>query len=349
MKRLIVLFLLLLSTIASAAPRLTSLPRVGRIEMSYEDGLESTAKELQSTADETLRSIADDLIDLPAPQTVQIQLVKDAASLADVAPEGRGAPPWAIGVAYPDLGIISVAIRRGANVSDPAQTLRHELAHLALGAALGPRAPHWLHEGFAYQHSGEWTWERAETLSGMAWFNGVVPLDELDDSFPAQELPADRAYAESYDFVGYLSRRGRYEDTDDDGNRFPFRKFLSEVGHGATLDDAATHAFGRPIHALFDEWHSDLSKRYFMAPIGLLGLAVWILCAVLLMLAWWRKRRQKRHRLGQWERQERDEDAALSRLRPIIQPPPYVAWPGEDPFAAGEDDDEPNDEPKLVN
>ena len=58
-----------------------------------------------------------------------------------------------------------------------------------------------------------------ETLAGMAWFHGIVPLDELDHSFPAEEAPANRAYAESYDFVGYLSRRGRYEDTADDGDR----------------------------------------------------------------------------------------------------------------------------------
>jgi hypothetical protein len=149
MKRLVLVLLLLFAGVANAAPHLVSLPAQGRIEMAYEPGLESEAYRLQASADATLDRIADDLVDLPTPGTIHIQLVRDSKDLSDIAPGGRGAPPWAIGVAYPDLGIISVAIRRGPNITDPEQTLRHELAHIALGAALGNRAPHWLHEGFA--------------------------------------------------------------------------------------------------------------------------------------------------------------------------------------------------------
>lgn len=350
MKRLLVVLalVLLLGGSASAVP-LQRLPGgSGRIEMRYEAGLEDTARALRDSAEAQLARISADLVDLPVPERVRVQLVRDAASLPSVAPEGRGAPPWAIGVAYPDKGIVSVATRRGAQLSDPAGTLRHELAHIALGTALGPRAPHWLHEGFAYQHSAEWSWERAETLAGMAWFGGIIPLDQLDHSFPREEMPAHRAYAESYDFVGYLSRRGRWEDRDDDGDRWPFRRFLTMLGQGSDIDAAAQRAFGKPIGQLFDEWHEDLSKRYLLAPVGLFGLALWVLCAVLLAIAFWRKRRINRRRLGEWERQERREDEALARLRPIVVAPPYVPWPGEDPFAEVEDDNK-SDEPKLVN
>jgi hypothetical protein len=303
---------------------------------------------MKAGAERALERIGEDLVDLPAPRTIHVQLVRDAESLADVAPEGRGAPPWAIGVAYPDLGVISIATRRGPTLSDPMATLRHELAHIALGAAIGPRAPHWLHEGFAYQHSGEWSWERSETLAGMAWFGGIVPIDDLDHSFPAQELPADRAYAESYDFVGFLSRRGRYEDTADDGDRWPFRKFLTQIGQGVDLDTAAMRAYGKPLHALFDEWSENLSKRYLMAPIGLLGAAVWILCAVLLTLGWLRRRRQNRRRMAQWDHEERLHEERL-RTSEVVAPP-YIAWPGEDPLADAELDDEDRpDDPKLMN
>lgn len=322
MKRLVFLIVLMLASIASAAPRLESLPRMGRIEMKYEPGLEDTARELQASADATLERISQDLVDLPTPRTIRVQLVRDSSTLSAVAPEGRGAPEWAIGVAYPDLGIISVAVRRGSNVSDPAQTLRHELAHVALGSALGDRAPHWLHEGFAYQHSAEWAWERTETLAGMAWFGGIIELNELDQSFPAQELPAHRAYAESYDFVGYLSRRGRYEDDADDGDRYPFRKFLTLVGQGRTLDEASIAAYGRPLHNLFDEWRETLSNRYLLAPIGLLGLALWILCALLLTVAWLRKRRYRNRRFGEWEREDRERDLELQRLYSFSSIPP---------------------------
>ena len=187
-----------------------------------------------------------------------MRLVRESSDLPRVAPAGRGAPQWAIGVAYPDLAIVCVATRRGGNYVDPMGTLRHELAHVALGVALGDKIPHWLQEGFAYQHSAEWSMDRSETLAAMAWLGGIVSIDDLDRSFPAEELPANKAYAQSYDFVGYLSRRGRWEDTYDDGDRWPFRRFLADVAHGKSLDAAAKKQFGKPIRGLFDEWRSNL-------------------------------------------------------------------------------------------
>ncbi len=335
-------------TPATAGPRLEPAAHAGRITVLAEPELETVARELADSAELELGRIAADLLDLPAPRAIEVHLVRDAEDLAAVAPAGRGAPAWAVGVAYPDLGVISIAMRRGPTLANPQSTLRHELAHIALGAALGDRAPHWLHEGFAYQHSGEWSWERTETLAGMAWAGGIIPLDQLDQNFPRDELPASRAYAESYDFVGYLSRRGRWEDPSDDGDRWPFRRFLRDVGGGSDLDSAAMRAFGKPLHALFDEWRSDLGNRYMLAPVGLLGVVLWMLCAVLLALAWWRRRRQNRRRLAQWDLEERLRHRAEPAAQVIA--PPYVAWPGEDPLAAEPDDDDqqPGD-PRLMN
>ena len=290
---------------ASAAPRLVEAASRGRVTVFAEPGLESTARQLANGAEAALTRIAADLVDLPVPSAIEVRLVRDARDLAAVAPAGRGAPAWAIGVAYLDRGVISIAMRREARAVDPMSTLRHELGHIALGTALGKLAPHWLHEGFAYQHSAEWSWERTETLAGMVWFGGIVSLDELDRSFPREELPAHRAYAQSYDFVGFLSRRGRWEDKHDDGDRWPFRRFLTEIRRTGDLDVAAKTAFGRPLHELFEEWRTDLTSRYMLVPIGLLGLAVWILCALLLTIAFWRRRRQNRRRLAQWDEEER--------------------------------------------
>jgi hypothetical protein len=325
---------------SASATDLVTLPAHGRIDVKAEPGLEATAHELASQADVELASIALDLVDLPTPQRIHLQVVRDSSSLASVSPDNRGAPSWAIGVAYPDLAVISIALRRGGAVADARQTLRHELAHVALAAALGDRAPHWLHEGFAYQHSAEASWDRMETLAGMAWFGGIFPIEELDQHFPAEEAPANRAYAESYDFVGYLARRGRWEDNADLGDRWPFRAFLRAIGQGKDLDHAAISSFGKPLHALFDEWKDSLSKRYLFAPIGLLGLALWILCAMLLAIAFWRRRRANRRRMAQWDREERAADERRQHSQSVVAPP-YVPWPGEDPFEEQPDDDDP--------
>jgi hypothetical protein len=329
------LILLLCSQVASAKPELTYAARSGRVTVFAEPELHGTAKELATTAEATLARIAGDLIDLPAPKAIEVRLVRDAKDLAAIAPGGRSAPPWAIGVAYPDLGIISVATRRGMHWSDPAPTLRHELAHIALGAALGPRAPHWLHEGFAYQHAREWSWERAETLAGMAWFGSTIPLEQLDAAFPEEEQVAHRAYAQAYDFVGFLSRRGRWEDKDDDGDRWPFRRFLSAIGKGEDPDTAARQAFGRSLQQLFEEWRVDLDQRYMLVPIGLFGLAIWIFCALLLTAAYFRRRHQNKKRIAQWDLEEAARRA-------------YVPWDGTDPFA-DDDDRPPTAGPRLMN
>jgi hypothetical protein len=324
---------------AAAAPRLAPAAHAGRVSVLAEPGLEPLARRLAAGAERTLDRIAVDLTDLRTPRAIEVHLVRDASDLAAVAPAGRGAPRWAIGVAYPDLGVIGVATRRGAELVDPEVTLNHELAHIALGAALGDRAPHWLHEGFAYQHAAEWSVERIETLTAMAWSHNLIPLDRLDASFPDEELPANRAYAEAYDFVGYLARRGRWDDPSDHGDRWPFRRFLREIGHGADLDRAAIRAFGKPLHALFDEWRGDLGSRYLLMPLGLFGAALWLLCAMLLALAWWRRRRHNRQRLAQWDLEER-----LHRSDPQqVHVPPYVPWPGEDPLTSEPDDDRPPD------
>lgn len=305
----------------AATPRVESIDlgggrvRAGRVTVVAERGLEDVARTLAAQAEATLTEISADLIDdVPRPQQIEVRLVRDASELARVAPEGRGAPAYAIGVAYPDLAVIGIALARNGQPVDAMGTLRHELAHVALGAAIGDRAPHWLHEGFAYQHSAEWSFEREETLAGMAWFRGIVPLDDLDRSFPAEESPAQRAYAQSYDFVGFLSRRGRWEDTADDGDRWPFRHFLADLAHGKTPDEAARKRFGKPLHGLFDEWRDSLSTRYLLAPIGLLGLIAWIAMAILLALAWRKKRKVNRARIARWDEEERLRDE-LERLR----------------------------------
>ncbi len=331
---------------AAARPELEHVGTAGRITVYAESGLGDVANELATQGEDALRDIGADLYGLTTPTHVELRVVRDAADLPSVAPAGRGAPPWAVGVAYPDLGVITIALRRSGDITDPRFTLRHELAHLALGAALGPRAPHWLHEGFAYQHSPEYSNERIETLAGMAWLGNVIPLNELDAAFPDGEIPAHRAYAESYDFVRYLANRGRWEDTEDDGNRYPFRRFLYELAQGASVDTAAIKSFGRPIGPLFEEWKSDLAKRYRLVPLGLVGLALWIAVALLLVLAYLRRRRQNKRRVAQWEA---DEAARKARegIAQVVVVPPYVPWPGDDPL--GEPDEDPPPGPRLMN
>jgi hypothetical protein len=295
----------------------------GPIHVRAAAGLEREARRLAERAERDLERIAADLEGLPRPATVEIRLVVDTDELSGVSPPGRGAPRWAAGVAFPDVGVLALAIRRGGQLHDLDKTLAHELAHLALGAAV-PTAPRWLHEGFAWQQARDFDLDRLQALAGMAWFGGVLPLDELEAGFPAAEAPASRAYAESYDFVGFLVERGRYPDADDDGDRWPFRRYLRALAGGATLDDAALEAYGATMDELFVEWKSSLVRRYLLVPASVFTSALWVIASCLLVLGWWRRRRRSKAQLATWEA---EEEAAEARRRAVVSswvvaPPP---------------------------
>jgi hypothetical protein len=321
------LALVLATATAGAVPLPVTIDR-GDIVVRAEAGLDDQARALADRAERTLPKIAEDLPDLPTPRRVEIRLVRETDNLSSVSPPGRGAPRWAAGVAFPDAGILALAMRRGAQVHDTGKTLDHELAHLMLGAAVR-NAPRWLHEGFAWQHAQDLGLDRVETLAGMAWFGNVAPLDALEAGFPVEEAPASRAYAQSYDFVGYLAHRGRWVDADDDGDRWPFRYFLRAMANGKSVDEAAREAYGVGIEELYDEWRADLVRRYLLVPAGVFASALWLLAAVLLVLAWRRRRRMAKVRLAQMAA----EEAARSRG--------FEVEVAADPLPDSADDDDP--------
>jgi hypothetical protein len=312
----LVLVLALFAARPAAALDLVRVPAADtpRVVFRVEPGLEASARRMAPGVTRKLAEIESDLPDLPHVGLVEVRLVKHAESLSDAAPPGQGAPAWAIGVAFPEAGVVVVAARgRDGELLDMPSTLAHELAHMALERALGDgRAPRWLHEGFAYLHSSEFSWGRAETLAGAAFRSGTIPLGALEASFPARHDEASLAYAESYDFVAFLAQRGRQESSDDDGDRWPFRRFLRELAHGQPVGAAAMTAYGRSIDQLEGEWYESLRSRYFFYPVAALGGFFWLVIALLSVVAWRRKRRQMQRQLAQMEAEERAHAAAAA-------------------------------------
>ena len=278
-----------------------------------EAGLESLARAAAERTAGQLAQVSRDLEGLPMPRAIEIRLVKRTEDMIRVAPPRRGAPLWARGVAYPDLGVMIVGTRRAHEPIDALRVVDHELTHLALGAALDGRAPRWLDEGFAFLHASEWSVGRMETLVGMAWAGSTPSLAELERMFHGSEGTVDRAYAQSYDFVAFLARRGRYNDVYDDGSRWPFQRFLAEIAAGHTPDTAARTAYGAGLGQLFGEWHEDLRQRYLLVPASLFTLSLWVLAAILLVLGYARRGMRNRPILDRWEQEEIARRQAAAR------------------------------------
>ena len=275
------------------------------VTVRAEPGLEAMAPGLADAAAGDLRRIGEDLARLPRLDRVEVRLVKHSADIASVAPAGHGAPDWAVGTAYPEDGVVVVAARgRDGELLEPRRTLTHELAHMALARALGDREPRWLTEGFAYLHSSDVSLARYATLVGATLSGRLMRLAEIEVSFPAREDEAHLAYAQSYDFVAWLAHRGRWPDEHDDGNREAFRQLLAELGAGKSVDAAARAAFGVRLVDLEAEWLESLRGRYFLIPVGMVGALVWVLGAVLLVIGWWRRRRQAQQTRARWEAED---------------------------------------------
>jgi hypothetical protein len=283
-------------------------------------GMGKLARQVADSSPTFLEEIRSDLLDLDVPKHIEIRLVHKSSSLPDVAPPGHGAPSWAAGVAYSQYGVVSVAHSSGTELNDVLSVTAHELSHLALGAALHDRAPRWLNEGFAYLHSSDWSMARMQVLTGMAWSGNTIPLANLDSSFPAAEIEVHKAYAQSYDFVAFLARRGRYVDKEDEGDRWPFRNFLAHIAAGKTSDEAARKAFGVSLTKLYGEWYQDLRGRYMLIPASLFGLFVWSFAALLLVIGYMKKTRRAKRILAIWEVEERARSEALLANPPLGSP-----------------------------
>src|SRR5205814_1226527 len=146
---------------------------------------------------------------------------------------------------------------------------------MALAVALGDApVPRWLTEGFANLHSSEASLARAGTLLGALIGGRIVPLWQLDAAFPAEESEVDLAYAEAYDFVAFLWRRGRWSDERDDGDPTAFHEFLHELAAGKSLDAASQTAFGRRFVDVEDEWLQSLRDRFLLLPLAMGGTAL---------------------------------------------------------------------------
>ncbi len=122
-------------------------------------------------------------------------------------------PAYASAVALPGLRLVLLSMR--APVSEEGTNLpelfRHELAHIALDDGGGLEAPR---AALGFQRrvsrcmpSNEDPYDRLQALTGATLSKSLVPLRDLDQSFPADHYEVSIAYAESADFVRYLLRQ----------------------------------------------------------------------------------------------------------------------------------------------
>jgi hypothetical protein len=261
----------------------------------------------------------------PVLRSVRVDIARTPGEMETLAPAGAPYPAYAEGVAYSEIGLVLLTLNpRYANANfDVRQVFRHELAHIALYDAVGERdVPRWFNEGFAVLASGETSFDRMWELYTATLSDRLIPLADVERSFPSDESKASVAYAEAVDVVRFLVRR-------EEAHRF--RALVQSLRDGHDLDTATRQAYAVDLVTLEHEWREDVAKRYTFWPVLFSGTAVWAVVLGLFVLGWRKRRKRAKATLERWARDEAREDA-LRRLREEARVH-IVLSPGPQPVA----------------
>jgi len=257
---------------------------------------------------EAVRHDLTERLGFPVLTEVRVEIARTPGEMETFAPSGAPYPEYAAGVAYSELGLVLLSLTpiHSGQEQDLGEVFRHELAHVALHDALnGQTVPRWFNEGFAVFASGESSFTRMKTLSMATVGGSLIPLRDLERTFPDDETKAQIAYAEAVDVLRFLVRR-------EDAHRF--RALVSELREGKNLDQAVLDAYAVDLATLELEWRDDASRRYTFMPLLLSGTFFWVIALALAVWAWRRRKRRDKITLQRWAREEVVEDLQRARL-----------------------------------
>lgn len=205
---------------------------------------------------------------------------------------------WAVGTAYPDQNVITLKSSRAVGREDYSlrQTTVHEIAHIVLHQAFGDRAlPRWLHEGLAMYVSGETVWTTRIRLSQAVLTGSLIPLSELTRRFPGSPARIELAYAQSLEFLSWL---------EGEHGQGTITRLIGALGGGEELEQAILLLTGTPLGTLEENWHDHLRLNFAWLPALTTGGGLWVAVSALLVVGWWRKKRESTARRARWAVEE---------------------------------------------
>lgn len=278
---------------------------LGWLELSYPPSASERVASLLRDAD-GIKAELTAALGQPVLARVVVRVAPTVADMARLAPAQAPPPEYASGVAYRGLHLVLLSMLqpRGAEAVDLDEVFRHELAHVALEDAVrGKHVPVWFNEGLAIALSGERAAARLQTLWSATLAGTLLPLSELDGSFPHDGSEVSIAYAESADFMRFLTRKS---------DRLRFAAMIGRVREGQPFERAMAEAYGSDLRRLELEWRGELERRFSVIPVLTGGGVLWMLVVGVLVAAYVRRRRRTKEILARWGREEAIEDARVA-------------------------------------
>jgi len=241
---------------------------------SAEDGLERMAKWLAFRPGEKLR------IWLCSTESQFDSLTKS------------GIPDWGIGCAFPESGTIVLKSPRVVRRNLDLKTIvSHEISHVLLGQVLGDfMPPRWFDEGVAIYQSKEWRLGDGFALGWASLFSRLIPLSELETSFPAKERRANLAYTEGFSAVSFMVREYG-EDT--------LRELIFSVAKQGDFEKALRESFGLRYEEFEKVWLAFVSKNYNIPYLLTTTPLFWAGMALLVLFIFLAKRAKAKRRMAE--------------------------------------------------
>ncbi len=272
-----------------------------------------------------------------------IRIGRNPDEMAALAPAHAPPPPYAVGVAYPASGLILLTLSAPETWERPdvTQVLTHELSHIALHRAVnGQPVPRWLTEGLAIHQARERSLERVQTLWEATVRGQLIALDDLSHRFPSQPHEVSIAYAQSADFIRWLNGR------ESSGQHFA--ELIRRIRSGQPFETAVSQTYSQGIGQLEYAWRNELTERYGAFPLLLGTGVIWFGIALLVVVAWFRRRADSKRILERWESEDGERDMPEPSAAPqLSRPDGSVARPEGD-TRPGSDIPPPAEIPTVV-
>jgi len=205
------------------------------------------------------------------------------------------APDWAAGLSLLADDVILIRLKSVGNAKiEPERTLAHELNHVALRRLAGDAYfPHWFYEGIAMLSTGDWDYNRADTLAKAAMTGHLLDLNEIDSAFGKQGAVVNLAYSQSAHFVSWLDKTYGSKKIEN---------LIKNVADGKPFNEAFFDNFERSPNAAFALWKESQSKSQsvlasFFSHDALFFYTA-IFAALALIIALIRKSKNKKARLN---------------------------------------------------
>ncbi len=205
--------------------------------------------------------------------------------VADAGAGSQWSEPWIAGLALLSQDRVLVRLD-GAGLLHTSETVRHEIAHVALHAlGHGRYLPRWYHEAVAMLVAGEATAQRLlEGMTGGA-AGTIDVLDDLQADFGADRLRAGRAYATAAGFLRFAIDRS--------GNSLALADLHERMHHGLDFEPAWIATFGLGPRELFVIYARLLESSGSRWAVWLGDTTIWTVVSLLFILALargWRRR-----------------------------------------------------------